>query len=229
MKVIGYIRISTQEQANGFGLEMQEEAIRACCEKNGWMLAEVYLDIASGTIKNRPGFTDAMEALKICDGIVVYHTDRLSRKLKHLLQIIDDIHHIDKRLISTTQPEFDNSPMSRLLLGILGSVAEWELSRITERMTAGRETARKRAEGTNGKRPRYDEVSKWEIKPDGSVVKLLEKDEAALETIALIKRHRRSGKSYYKIAKWLDEKGIPNKYGSYWNPGIVSHLCRIEL
>lgn len=229
MRCIGYVRISTQEQAHGLGLEMQEEAIKAYCERSQVELLGIYSDIESGTVKNRSGLSQAMSTLKDCDGVIVYHTDRLSRKLKHLLHIIDEIHNQDKRLFSTTQPEFDNSPMSRLLLGILGSVAEWELSRITERMVAGRQIAKQMAAGTDinyGKRPRYDEKSVWDIQPDGSIIKRLVKDDDALGTIFLIKRHRRSGKSYYKIAQWLNEHCVPNKSGRPWNPGTVQALCR---
>lgn len=229
MRVVAYVRVSTTEQTMGHGLELQEVAVKEYCNKHNLDLVHIYSDVESGTVKNRPGLLEAMEALQDCDGLIVYHTDRISRSLKYLLHFIDEICKKDKYIISTTQPEFDlNNPTGRLIMSILGAVGEFELSRITERMVSGRQIARQKAEGTNvnwGRRPRYGEKVHWEIMLDGSINKTLVPDEEALMVIDLIKRHRRSGKSYYKIANYLNNNEIPNKSGKMWNEVTVKALC----
>lgn len=228
IKVAGYVRISTQEQASGHGLEYQEQAIREYCKTNNLELTKIYSDIESGTKKNRKGFNQLISDQAEYDGVVVYHTDRISRKLEHLLQILDHIAKSGKVLLSTSQPELSlTNPTGKLVFSILGAVSEFELSRITERLVNGRMIVKQKAKGTNlnyGKRPGYAEKKQWTINPDGTVTKSLVKDEEALKTIELIKRHRRSGKSYLAIAKYLNAQGIPNKSGKPWNDKTVKAL-----
>jgi DNA invertase Pin-like site-specific DNA recombinase len=62
-KVVGYVRVSTAEQnENGYGLEAQEGAIRAECDRRGWTLLEVIRDEGvSGKSLDRPGIRLALE------------------------------------------------------------------------------------------------------------------------------------------------------------------------
>jgi site-specific DNA recombinase len=232
MKVVGYIRISTQEQASGHGLEYQQRAIEEYCKAQGLTLTAIYSDIASGTKRKRSGLIQVLADLEGVEALVVYHTDRLSRKLIHLLQLIDHVGKENKRILSKSQPEFDvNNPTGRLMFSILGAVSEFELTRITERMVNGRMMVKQKAmleDGkrlNHGKRPAYGEKKHWEVMNDGSILKLLIPDEEALATIELIRRHRRSGKSYYAIAKWLNEKGLINKFGKRWSSNAVQLMC----
>lgn len=231
--VIGYARISTQEQAEGNGLEFQQEAITSYCQSNSLNLCGIYTDIASGTKSHRQGLSEILQGLSQYDAVIVYHTDRLSRKLAHLLQLIDTIGKAGKSIISTSQPEFDlNSSTGKLIFSILGAVSEFELSRITERMVLGRQTAKKKANGSNvnyGKRPRYDERKHWDVKSDGTIVKTLVQDTAALQTIELIRRHRRSGKSFRAIARYLNEQQIPSKSGKLWHHKTVKTIYLLML
>src|SRR5881397_268658 len=85
LKVIGYVRVSTEEQAaNGGGLAAQERAIRAECERREWELVELVEDAgASGKDLKRPGIVTALA--KLTDGdasaLVVAKLDRLSRSM----------------------------------------------------------------------------------------------------------------------------------------------------
>jgi site-specific DNA recombinase len=228
MKVAGYIRISTQEQAQGHGLDFQEEAIRQYCEANSLELVEVYRDIESGTKRIRKGLNQLFTDRSNFDCIVVYHTDRVSRKLEHLLQIIDQIAKDGMVLVSTSQPELSiSSPTGKLIFSILGAVGEFELSRITERMVKGREMAKQKGV-SECRKPRYEERKEWTINPDGTVTKKLIQDVTVVETVHVIKNHRRSGKSYREIARYLNKHGdrYPNKSGKDWNYKTVQALCK---
>lgn len=83
-RVIGYIRVSTTEQgANGAGLEAQRAAIEAECLRRDWQLVRIDEDVLSGRTLRRPGLQRALEACRSAeaDGVVVAKLDRLSRSL----------------------------------------------------------------------------------------------------------------------------------------------------
>jgi hypothetical protein len=87
-------------------------------------------------------------------------------------------------------------------------------------------------EGINlnhGKRPAFTSKKLWHFKEDGTITKMLVPDENALEIVRLIKRHRRSGKSYYAITKYLNQRDIPNKSGKPWNEITVKKLSRVPI
>ena len=85
-RVIGYVRVSTQEQVEGFGLAVQRDGIRAYCKERGLRLVDIAADegiSGSNGLDTRPGLTEAL--LRVEDhevsGIVVYRLDRLARDL----------------------------------------------------------------------------------------------------------------------------------------------------
>src|SRR5690242_12166914 len=83
--VVGYVRVSTDEQAeSGLGLAAQRAAIDAETARRGWTLVAVYTDAASGkSLAGRSGLADALAAVEAGEagGIVVAKLDRLSRSL----------------------------------------------------------------------------------------------------------------------------------------------------
>src|SRR5262249_3489287 len=85
MRVIGYVRVSTEEQAlSGAGLEAQRRAITAECKRRGWELVETIEDAGySAKDMKRPGVQEALRALEAGDAkaLVVAKLDRLSRSM----------------------------------------------------------------------------------------------------------------------------------------------------
>lgn len=64
MRVVGYVRVSTDEQGvSGLGLEAQRAAIAAECGRRGWELARFEEDVAGGAKLDRPGLNAAVEAV----------------------------------------------------------------------------------------------------------------------------------------------------------------------
>lgn len=84
MQVIGYVRVSTEEQGmSGAGLQAQRAAIRSECERRGWTLVAIAEDIGrSGKDLKRPGVQAALEALGAgqASALVVAKLDRLSSR-----------------------------------------------------------------------------------------------------------------------------------------------------
>ena len=81
-QAVGYIRVSTTEQVSGFGLDVQERAIRDYCKANGLRLVEIFRDegqSGSNGLECRVGLAEALAALKADEVslLVVYRLDRL--------------------------------------------------------------------------------------------------------------------------------------------------------
>jgi predicted site-specific integrase-resolvase len=84
VKVVGYTRVSTEEQGtNGAGLDAQRTAIRAECDRRSWDLVRIHEDVLSGRSMNRPGLQNALAACRGGEaiGLVVAKLDRLSRSI----------------------------------------------------------------------------------------------------------------------------------------------------
>jgi len=98
MKAVGYVRVSTEEQARyGISLEVQEERIREFCQRRGWELVAVFRDEGVSGAKDpleRPGFRKLIEFcrqnnINIC---VVYRLDRFARMYPHkLLPLLEEL------------------------------------------------------------------------------------------------------------------------------------------
>ncbi|OPY71008.1 MAG: DNA-invertase hin [Syntrophorhabdaceae bacterium PtaU1.Bin034] len=137
MKAVGYVRVSTDEQAReGISLENQRAKIEAYCELHDLTLVEILEDAGkSGKDLNRDGIQALMEAIKgrKIDAVVVYKLDRLSRRVKDTLSLMD---LVEKRLVafhSITERIDTKTAMGKFFLNIMASMNQWERDTISER------------------------------------------------------------------------------------------------
>lgn len=150
--LIGYARVSTDEQ----NLAMQLDALRlAGCEK-------VFCDEGiSGADTDRRELNNALRALAADDVLVVWKLDRLGRSLAHLIQVITllDAESIGFRSLSEA---IDTTTASgRLLFHIMGAIAEFERSLISERTRAGMAAAKARGQHLGRERKLTDADVRW--------------------------------------------------------------------
>lgn len=142
MSKIGYARVSTTEQS----LEIQTLALTdAGCSK-------VFTDTASGSQRNRPGFTDLMNYLRSGDTLLVTRIDRIARSVLDLQQIVHDLKQQDITLEATEQPISTNTASGKAFLDMLAVFAEFELNIRRERQMEGIAAA-KAAGKYKGRRP----------------------------------------------------------------------------
>lgn len=106
--------------------------------------AETIYQEKTSSIGTRPELKKLIAKLTKEDVLLVYKLDRLARSLKDLLSILEQLEHIGCGFRSLTEPIDTVSPAGRLMLNILGSVAEFERSLIRERSIAGQLAAIKR-------------------------------------------------------------------------------------
>ena len=136
MTMVGYARVSSAGQS----LEVQIEHLKnAGCEK-------IFSEKMSGTSTNeRLALQDALEWMRECDTLIVTRLDRLARSGKDLHNIIDQLSQKKVGFQCLQQGAVDTTTsMGKLVLGILGAVAEFETDIRKERQREGIEKAKKR-------------------------------------------------------------------------------------
>lgn len=152
-KRVGYIRVSTLDQNSDRQLD-------------GVALDKVFTDKASGKDTARPQLQAALDYLREGDLLLVHSMDRLARSVDDLRKIVLDLTkrgvHVQFLKESLTFTGED-SPMSNLLLSLLGAVAEFERSMIRERQREGIALAKK-AGVYKGRKPSLTAVQVAEIR-----------------------------------------------------------------
>jgi DNA invertase Pin-like site-specific DNA recombinase len=142
MKIIGYARVSTDEQS----LALQINALQANgCER-------IFTDQGlSGGLAVRPGLSKALRTLKPGDKLVVWRLDRLGRSLVNLIALLDALGRKNIRFRSLNENIDTSSPGGRLIFHLMAALAEFERTLISERTRAGMAAAR--AQGKHIGRP----------------------------------------------------------------------------
>ena len=141
--VLGYVRVSTEEQAEqGISPEAQEAQLRAYCEAHRLTLAGLVFEngISGRTIRIRPGLVQALQALRggDVDGIVVTKLDRLSRSARDVLDLVARAEREGWQVYSIGEHLDTSSPSGRLVLTILAGLAQMEREQTAERTKANR-------------------------------------------------------------------------------------------
>jgi DNA invertase Pin-like site-specific DNA recombinase len=128
-RLIGYARVSTADQR----LDLQIDALkRAGVDKD-----DIFIDTASGARVTRRGLTMALRALHPGDTFIVWKLDRLSRSLTDLLKRMEEFDRMGVRFRSLTERIDMDSAMGKLLLHVLGAMAQFERDLTKERTAAG--------------------------------------------------------------------------------------------
>lgn len=144
-QIVGYARVSSPEQ----NLDRQTSRLTDAGAQ------KLFTDTVSGSTRDRPGLDAVVEYLRAGDTLLVASMDRLARSLVDLHTLVDELttKGITVTFIQEGQSYSANpSPTGRLLLGMLGAVAEFERSIIRERQAEG--IARAKARGVyKGRKP----------------------------------------------------------------------------
>ena len=139
MKCAIYCRVSTEEQ----NPKHQENALLEYAKNNKFEIHKIYTDVTSGAKQNRPALNDLMfdARAKKFDVVIIWKLDRLGRSLQHLLSIVHEWEKKDIDFICITQMIDTTSSSGKLQFHILGAVAEFERTLISERTKEGMKVA----------------------------------------------------------------------------------------
>jgi site-specific DNA recombinase len=155
-RVCIYTRISTDEENQPTSLHSQRERLQAFCQaQEGWRIVAHKQDQATGTKLDRPGLQAALDLARSgqVDMLLVYRVDRLSRKVRQLAQLTEELDALGVVLKSATEPFDTGSAVGRMMLQMLAVFAEFEHATIVDRISAGIERRAKEGRWFGGRPP----------------------------------------------------------------------------
>ena len=174
---VGYVRVSTVEQNESRQLD-------------GIALDKTFMDKASGRTRDRDQLDAMIQYVRAGDVVFVHSLDRLARNVTDLEAIISELTGKGVRVEVVTQGLVftgDDNPMTKLLLQMLGAVAEFELATIRERQAEG--IAKAKVKGKyKGRKPALT---------DGQADELTRRLEAGEPVAALAREYGVSRQSVY--------------------------------
>lgn len=141
---IGYARVSTAAQ----NIDSQIDALYAFgCKK-------VFSDKESGVKTERPGWQQLLNYIREGDILVITELSRMTRSLKHLLQVVEELGNRGVDIVSLREHIDTSTATGRCFVSIMGAISQMERELKSERAAAGREAAK--ARGKTGGRPRIE-------------------------------------------------------------------------
>jgi DNA invertase Pin-like site-specific DNA recombinase len=214
MKIVAYIRVSTQKQGqSGLGIEAQIAAINAYADQNGADIVATYEEVESGRkVKERPQMLAAIaHAKKVKGKLVVAKLDRLARNVAFVSGIMDS---------GVDFVACDNPYATRLTLHILAAVAEHEAAMIAVRTKSALAAAKARGIRL-GSKPGADLSAAHKGRVDAA-------DARAANIIPIIASIEHAGVTTLQgIANALEARGVKTPKGnSNWHPSTVSRIKR---
>ena len=218
-----YTRVSTAEQAmEGYSIEEQERKCKAAIESVGWRYVGTYSDPGvSGRTMDRKGLQEMFSAIKEgkIDAIVIFKLDRLSRKQRDTMAIIEDViikNEID--LVSLNERLDTSTSWGRAMIGILSSFNQMESENIQMRTEMGRKAKFEKGGYAGGKPPLGYNVVNGEL-----VI-----NEAEAEIVRKIFELRKTGMTLMAIADKLNEMGYVTKTGNRFAHSAVQAILKNE-
>lgn len=207
MRVVGYVRVSTEEQsASGAGLAAQRAAIEDECRRRGWDLVRVIEDAGySAKDLRRPGVMLALETLQsgAASGLVVAKLDRLSRSMLDFTAIMARAQKQSWALVALDCAVDTTTPAGEAMANVLATFAQFERRLIAQRTRDA--LAAKRASGV--KLGRRREV------PDAVAQRIISE--------------RSSGATWQAIADGLNCDSVHTAHGGdRWWPSTVRSVAK---
>lgn len=220
MKILGYIRVSTKLQSEkGNSLKLQKSKIDSYCKLNDFNLIEIYEDkgISGMSIDKRDGYKEMINYLtnNEIDGIVVWSLSRLGRKMKDVVEFMDTLKQNNINFFSIKENLSNNDKVGSLIMNILGSINEFEVEVIRERIKDV-----KRNKKSNGEV--YGKLQYGWNNVNGKLVK----NESEFKVIKRVKNLRSRGYSWRKISNRLNDDRISSKDGGIWYDGSLYNTMR---
>lgn len=217
-----YIRVSTDEQAEqGISIPAQKSRLLAYCQARGWEVYDFYVDDGySGKDLDRPAMQRLIgdAAAKKFNTALVLKLDRLSRRQKDVLHLLEDVFEPGNIGFKSVTESFDTTtPFGKAALGMMAVFAQLERETIVERVRMAKKESAKQGRFMGGPAPfgyRYNYGAKK-----------LEIDEIQAQVVRWIYERYLSGKlGYGYIAEELEQKGVPGPTDERWNKTSVRKI-----
>ncbi len=222
MRIATYTRISTDEETQPYSLEAQRERLAAYAKsQEDWRIVRRFSDQASGASLERPGLERALQEAeaKRFDLLLVYRVDRLSRSVRGLAQLLEQLEQAEVGFRSASEPFDTTNSAGRMMVQMLGIFAEFERATIVERVIAGMERKAARGEWNAGSVPfgyRLDPERRF-LEPEPAEAVVVEE---------IFERYAKRLEGTQTLARWLSERGYRTKQGKPFNPQAILTILR---
>ncbi|MGN1270828.1 MAG: TnpV protein [Clostridia bacterium] len=219
-----YIRVTTEDQAReGFSLGEQEEKLRQLCEFKEYQIFKVYQDagISAKDMEHRSGFQQMMDDMRKgkINYIVAYKLDRVTRSVRDLEQLIEELEKYNCYLICERDDVNTSTANGPFFVRMLTVLSQLEIEVVSERTKFGMSGAIK-AEHLPGTSPLgyYRDIDK--------VVKI---DSNTKGIVRRIFNMYLEGKSYYQISCILDEEKVLYPEHNKWTEAAVRTIINNRI
>lgn len=213
-----YIRQSLDKSGEGAAVDRQLAECTELVAANGWEVGEVYRDNDSSATKGvrkdwQRLLADLGEGRH--DVLVCWHTDRLYRRLRDLVDLVEIAERRALRIASVKASDIDlGTPAGRMLAGMLGSAARYEVEQ-----KGARQVAANRARAQAGS-------VLWTRRPfgfdrDGRDIRIVESEAAEIRAAA---KSVLGGQSLAEVAREMNARGIQTSLGGTWNTKTLKQV-----
>lgn len=221
MRAAIYVRQSLDKSGEALAVGRQLAECTELADRNGWAVGEVYTDNDTSATngKPRPAWSRMLADLDAgrYDVLVCWHTDRLYRRLRDLVDLVEIAERRTLRIASVKAADIDlSTPAGRMLAGMLGHAARYEVEQ-----KGARQVAANRARAQRG-------VVLWSRRPfgfdrDDDVVRVVESEAAEIRKAATAVLE---GRSMASVTADLTRRGVTTSTGGKWS---VTTLRRVLL
>lgn len=205
-KCVIYIRVSSERQVHGFSLEGQKRYLKEWAEFEGMTVVDTYVEPGKSgkSISGREVFqkllNDVAEREINIDYVAVFKLSRFGRNAKDVLNSLSFLQNYGVNLICKEDGLDSSTAMGRMMITILGAVAEMERENIIIQTMLGREEKAKQGGWNGGFAPYGYELVNGRLEPkqgEAEIVKLI------------FDKFVNGGLGYSTIAGYLNKQGVP--------------------
>lgn len=227
--VYGYIRVSTETQADkGYGLDIQEDAIRGYCKSHNFNLLKIFIDAGksgsigdSDNLESRPAMTELLRTLNGTNTIVVMNTSRLWRDDGARTLISMAVRKVKGEITSIEQPRYSlysTNPQDFFFNSMMEILDQYERMCINLRLTNGKNMKAKQGYKPAGKAPFGYSWNKE--------TRLLEIDSFEAKKVKAIFDVASQRHSFQEIADIMNESKILGRNSAKWSRQNIRVLLR---
>lgn len=224
MKVVGYLRVSTQGQTkeDKFGLDAQREQIEGYCTAKGNEIAGWYIDAGvSGAKEDRPSWGEIMRG-EVPDGVeavIVAKSDRVARDVYIYFAYKNELRKKGLQIISVAEDFGELGAYSVILDAMLAAIAEVERMNITARTSGGRKQKASKGGYSGGKEP-------YGYRSEGRTLRVVPEEARVVREIYA---YHSKGYSYRKIIGLLEQEGSVPRSGGQFNVSTIHSILNNEM
>lgn len=229
MRAVGYIRVSTQEQAReGISLEMQAHKITQYARLHEMQLIDIVRDegISAKSIEARPGVLRVLDMVssRQVEAVIVFKLDRLARNTRQALEMADLMRKKGVALHSITEKLDTDSAIGEFFFTLMASLAQMERKLTGERIKATMDRKRQRGEKTGGEVP-YGYRAVASIDGDRTVRRLMPVAHEQ-RMVRRVKQLRRGDHTLRSIIEILNVEGFHPRKGRRFSTAVIGRILR---